>query len=218
MGQVNYSETIEARPEQVWAVLADVARLPDWAYTDGRFPYPVEGKYGSDQQEGAGTIWIGVAADGQTATQKITVWEAPRKLAYELQQMEHAPLLMAQTNTFELEAVGESTKVTWTVDWELTGGFSLTKLLLRFSAGGAFEEMIAGSLENLKLVVEKEATASAGEEAQPEPALQQAGEETEPEASAQGDLAEAEPPAVGEDTEVEAGSQEAEEAKEPEKR
>lgn len=204
MGQVNYSETIEARPEQVWAVLADVTRLPDWAYTDGRFPYPVEGKYGSEQREGPGAIWIGVAADGQTATQKITVWEPARKLAYELQQMEQAPLQMSQTNTFELETVGESTKVTWTVGWELTGGFSLTKLLLRFSAGGAFEEMIAGSLENLKLLVEKEAAVSAEVEAQPEEA-----------AAAQADLAEAEPQPVADQAEDEAEPQEAEEPQKP---
>jgi len=157
MGQVNYTEQIEASPEQVWAVLADVTRLPDWAYKEGRFPHSVEGKYGSDQREGPGTLWIGIAADGQQATQKITVWEPGQKLVYELQEMEHAPLPMTQTNSFELEAVGNSTKVTWTVDWELTGGFSLNKLLLRFSAGSAIEEMIAGSLENLKQLVEEEA-------------------------------------------------------------
>ena len=157
MGQVNYTEQIEASPEQVWAVLADVTRLPDWAYKEGRFPHPVEGKYGSDQREGPGTLWIGIAADGQQATQKITVWEPGQKLVYELQEMEHAPLPMTQTNTFDLEAVDNSTKVTWTVIWELTGGFSLNKLLLRFSAGSAIEEMIAGSLENLKQLVEEEA-------------------------------------------------------------
>ena len=157
MGQVSYTEQIEASPEQVWAVLADVTRLPDWAYKEGRFPPPVEGKYGSDQREGPGTLWIGIAADGQQATQKITVWEPGQKLVYELQEMEHAPLPMTQTNTFDLEAVDNSTKVTWTVTWELTGGFFLNKLLLRFSAGGAIEEMIAGSLENLKQLVEEEA-------------------------------------------------------------
>jgi uncharacterized protein YndB with AHSA1/START domain len=185
MGQVNYSEQIEASPEQVWAVLADVTRLPDWAYTDGRFPYPVEGKYGSDQQEGPGTIWIGVAADGQTATQEITVWEPARKLAYELQAMEHAPLQMTQTNSFELETVGETTKVSWTVDWELTGGFSLTKLLLRFSAGGAFEEMIAGSLENLKLLVEEEVAQKVGDESEPEEVPEKDDGASEPEEAAQ---------------------------------
>jgi uncharacterized protein YndB with AHSA1/START domain len=157
MGQVSYTEQIEASREQVWAVLADVTRLPDWAYKEGRFPHPVEGKYGSDQREGPGTLWIGIAADGQQATQKITVWEPGQKLVYELQEMEHAPLPMTQTNTFDLEAVDNSTKVTWTVIWELTGGFSLNKLLLRFSAGSAIEEMIAGSLENLKQLVEEEA-------------------------------------------------------------
>ncbi|MBN1995107.1 MAG: SRPBCC family protein [Anaerolineae bacterium] len=156
MGHVNYTEEINAAPEQVWAVLADVTRLPNWTYTEGRFPYPVEGKYGSDQKEGPDTIWIGVSNDGQTATQKVTVWEPNQKLVYELQEMENAPLQMTQTNTFALEAMDGKTKVTWSLDWELTGGFSLSKLLIRFTGNGAFEEMIAGSLENLKQLVEKE--------------------------------------------------------------
>jgi len=80
MGQISHSKQIEASPEQVWAVLTDVTRLPEWAYKEGRFPYPVEGRYGSDQHEGPGAIWIGVAADGQIATQKITVWEPPKKI------------------------------------------------------------------------------------------------------------------------------------------
>jgi uncharacterized protein YndB with AHSA1/START domain len=162
--RVTYSETIAAPPEQIWKILADVTRLPDWAYQEGRFPYPIEGKYGSDQTEGEGALWIGVAADGQVAVQKITVWQPPHKLAYELQESEHAPLQMAQSNTFELEPAGKATQVTWTVDWELTGGFSLSSLLARFTAGGAFEEMMAGSLENLKRLVESAATDTEAEQ------------------------------------------------------
>ncbi len=156
---------MNATPEQVWAILADVTRLPDWAYKDGRFPYPVEGKYDSDQQEGPGTLWIGIAADGQTAKQKITAWEPSKKLSYELQETENAPLQMAQSSTFTLEPVGDNTKVTWVVDWELTGGFSLSSLLVRFTANGAFEEMMAGSLENLKGLLENEAAGTDASEA-----------------------------------------------------
>ena len=156
MGQVSVSEFINATPEQVWAVLSDVTRMPDWAYTEGRFPYPVEGKYGSDQTEGVDTLWVGTSSDGQSATQKITVWEPPTKLVNELQASENAPLEMTQINTFELATSENQTEVTWTVDWELTGGFSLSKLLMRFTGNGSFEEMIGGSLENLKDLVEKE--------------------------------------------------------------
>jgi len=159
MGKVSYAEEIKATPEQVWAVLTDVTRLPDWAFTEGRFPYPVEGRYGSEQREGPGTIWIGVSGDGQTATQKITVWEPPRKLVYELQQMENAALQMAQSNTFNLESLGDGTKIIWTVDWKLIGGWSLNALLIRLTGNGVFEEMIAGSLENLKRIVEAEVKA-----------------------------------------------------------
>jgi len=155
--RVSYSEEIKATPEQVWAVLTDVTRMPEWAFTEGRYPYPVEGRYGSEQREGPGTLWVGVSADGQTATQKITLWEPPYKLTYELQQMENASLQMAQTNMFELEPSNAGTRVVWTVDWKLIGGWSLNAILIRLTGNGVFEEMIAGSLENLKRVVEGEA-------------------------------------------------------------
>lgn len=157
MSKISYSEEIKATPEQVWAVLSNVTRMPDWAFTEGRFPYPVEGRYGSEQHEGPGTIWIGVSADGQVATQKITVWEPPKQLVYELQQMENAALQMAQTCTFDLEPIDGGTRIIWTVDWKLIGGWSLNAILIRLTGNGVFEEMIAGSLENLKKVVEEEA-------------------------------------------------------------
>ena len=156
MGHVSYSEEINATPEQIWPIISDATRLPEWAYDDGRYPYPVEGQYGSDQQEGVGTIWVGISADGQTATQKITTWEPNHKLVYELAEMENAPMEMSQVNTFELIPTGTGTEVTWSVDWSIESGFSLNKLLVRFTGDGAFEEMIAGSLENLKTLVEKE--------------------------------------------------------------
>jgi uncharacterized protein YndB with AHSA1/START domain len=165
MGHVSYSEEISAPPEQVWTILADVTRLPDWAYKDGRFPYPVEGKIEGEQQEGVGMRWVGVSTDGQTATQKITVWEPNQKLAYEPQEMANAPLQMAQTSTFMLEPSTNGTKVTWAVDWELTSGFSLSKLLIWFTGNSAFEEMIAGSLENLKVLAESEAAAASDDDA-----------------------------------------------------
>lgn len=168
MGQVTFSEYIKATPEQIWTVLSDATRLPDWAYAEGRFPHTVEGKYGSDQKEGPGTVWIGVSEDGQIAKQQITVWEPEKKLAYELQELDNAPLQMAQTSTFELEPENSRTKVTWLVDWELTGGFSLSGLLIRFTGNGAFEEMMAGSLEKLKQLVEKETTDRTAESADPD--------------------------------------------------
>jgi uncharacterized protein YndB with AHSA1/START domain len=157
MGHVTVTEEIKAIPQQVWAILTEATRIPDWAYKEGRFPYPVEATYGSEQREGVGTIWVSNSVDGQTATQKIIDWEAPSKLVYELQEMANAPLQMAQTNTFTLEPVAEGTQVTWEVDWQLTSGFSLSSLLIRFSGNGAFEEMMEGSLENLKELIEREA-------------------------------------------------------------
>ena len=162
MGNVTYTEEIEAAPEHVWKIVTDVTRLPDWAYTEGRYPHPVEGKFGSEQTEGVGTLWIGIAADGQTATQKVTVWEPPTKLAYELLEIENAALQMSQVNTFEIEPICDNkSRVTWNVEWALIGGFSLNSLMVRFGGNGAFEEMMAGSLEKLKALAEKEAATEA---------------------------------------------------------
>ncbi len=154
MGQVTYSETINASPEQVWAVLADVTRLPDWAYKERGQNYPIKGSYGSEQRSGVGTIWVGTSADGQTAIQKVTGWDPPARLSFELQAMENSVQPMSQVSTFELQESNGATVVTWTVDWQLTGGFSLSKILIWFTGNGTFEEMMAGSLENLKRMFE----------------------------------------------------------------
>ena len=156
MGQLSNSILISATAQQVWAILSDVTRLPEWSYKEGRFPYPVEGRYGSDQTEGEGTLWVGIATDGQQATQKVTVWEPHHKLAFEQQATENAPLQLSQTSTFSLEPAGDQTEVTWSVDWEIGGGFSLNRLLLWFTGNSAFEEMMTGSLDNLKTLIEAE--------------------------------------------------------------
>ena len=80
--------------------------------------------------------------------------------------------------------VDNGTKITWSVDWELTGGFSLSSLLVRFTGNGAFEEMIAGSLENLKDLIENALAEQVDTpaEAQPEATDAPATDETEPEA------------------------------------
>lgn len=156
MAHVSYSETINASPEQVWAILADATRLPAWAYREGSFPYPTEGRYGTEQTEGVGTVWVGVSDDGQTSHNEVIEWEPPTKLAYKLQDVENAKTPMKQTSVFTLEPAGDATKVTWDFEWELTGGFSLNSLLFRFTGNSNFEEMMAGSLENLKKIVESE--------------------------------------------------------------
>jgi len=154
MGQVIYSHEMKATPDKIWAIISDVTRLPDWAYTEGRFPYPTKGEYGGEQHAGVGTLWVGTSADGQKATQKITVWEVNKLLAYELQAAENAPLAMTQSNSFTLEPTAQGTKITWQVDWALTGGWSLNSIMMRFTANGSFEEIMEGSLAKLKHVAE----------------------------------------------------------------
>ncbi|MEM7345810.1 MAG: SRPBCC family protein [Chloroflexota bacterium] len=160
MSHVSYSEVIEATPQQIWTIISDATRLPEWAYKDGPYPHLVESRYGNDQTEGVGTLWVGTSSDGQSATQRITAWETNQKLVYELDAVENAALQMAQTNSFSLESEDAATRVIWDVDWELTGGFSLNSLLIRFTGNGSFEEMMAGSLENLKQLVERETAQS----------------------------------------------------------
>ncbi len=154
MAQVSYTQSIKATPEQVWAIISDVTRLPEWTHTEGRFPHPVEARYGTDQREGVGTVWIGVSTDGQEARQQIIVWEPPRKLVTELERVENAPLAMQQINTYSLTPTDSGTDVTWMVDWQVKGGFSLAWLSAWLTAGGGFEEMIVGSLENLQQLLE----------------------------------------------------------------
>lgn len=161
MQQIAYAQDINASPEQIWAVITDVTRLPDWAYRDGRVPYPVEGRYGTEQTEGVGTVWIGVTSNGGLATQKVTVWEPYHTLASELQRSEQAELPLAQINTLFLEPLENRTRVTWRMDWDVDSTFSLTGVMLLFAGNGIFEEMVVGSLGNLKRLIESELSETA---------------------------------------------------------
>lgn len=154
MQQITHAQDINATPKQIWAVLVDVTRLPDWAYQNGRVPYPVEGRYGTEQTEGVGTVWVGVTQNGGLATQKVTAWEPYHTLAFELQPSEEAALPLSQINLLQLESLGDKTRVTWRLDWEVETGFSLTSVMLMFAGNSIFEEMIAGSLANLKQLIE----------------------------------------------------------------
>ena len=152
--RITCTTEINAKPEQIWPLIADVTQHPEWAYREGRFPYLVESYCDGEPIKGLGANWVDKASDGQIVRCKIVVWEPETTLVYERQRARDAPMKIAQRHMFALEPTGDKTIVLWSVVWEPADYSWLGRRLLYFTGRDAFEEVMAGSLENLKELVE----------------------------------------------------------------
>ena len=140
---------IEATPEQVWPFLADLPKMLEWFSKNS----PVLSPQQIEQVDP--TTWLASAADGQQATVAITASEPGQRLAYQVMQHSGAPLPMSQRHEFDLDIIEGGTSVTWTVDYELSGGRFLPDMVLRYTASQQIPDMVIYSLDNLKELVEE---------------------------------------------------------------
>jgi len=140
---------IEATPEQVWPFLADFPKMLEWFGKNS----PVLPPEKIEQLDP--TTWLASAADGQQATIAIMASEPGQRLSYQVMQHNGAPLNMSQRHEFDLDIIEGGTSVTWTVDYELSGGRFLPDMVLKFTAAQQLPDMVIYSLDNLKDIVEE---------------------------------------------------------------
>lgn len=101
------SETIEiARPrDEVWAVLADFGTIVDWA------PNVDHSCLTTAIDDGVGTTRR-IQAGRNVILERVTEWDPPTALAYELEGM--PPVVRAATNRWTLAGAGATTTATIT--------------------------------------------------------------------------------------------------------
>jgi len=145
---------INATPEQVWAVLADPPRLPQWLTREGPFPHVIK----VDGKPGPGEHWEAEAIDGQTAMFNVVTWDEPQQLAYQLAVVNNAPLQCSQAHRFDIDIDEGGTLVTWLITWQLAESGFVTRFLQERQFDRDIEVMQRYSLLRLKEIVEVEVT------------------------------------------------------------
>lgn len=126
---------LDASPQQVWHVLSDFGALCTWA------PNVDDSGLTGDQTEGVGTTRR-VRAGRVTVTERVTHWEPPRRLSYEIEGL---PMVKSGSNTWTVEQNGSGSRV-WLTSRIDTGSSLPQRLVGKVFARG----MANGSAKILK--------------------------------------------------------------------
>lgn len=107
MSSVVRSTQIAAAPDEAWAVLADFGALATWV------PMIQHSCLLSEQTEGVGTVRR-VQIARQTLVERVTSWEPPHTLAYDIEGL--PPMVGAACNTWRITATESGCDVTLTTE------------------------------------------------------------------------------------------------------
>ena len=137
MAIVEHTGQITAPADQVWAVLSDFAAISAWA------PNVDHSCLMSEQTEGAGMVRR-IQTDRLTVLETVETWEPGVALSYRITGL--PPVIKSVTNTWRLDATGNSTRVRLTTDVD-AGPRPPQELIAKAVSrrlGSASDQMIAG--------------------------------------------------------------------------
>jgi carbon monoxide dehydrogenase subunit G len=107
VGIVERTRSIAASPDDVWAVLSDFAVISTWA------PNVDHSCLLSGRAEGVGTVRR-IQTDRVTIVETVETWEPGSTLSYRITGL--PPVIKSVTNTWRIEADGNTTRVSLTTD------------------------------------------------------------------------------------------------------
>lgn len=155
--RVERSKVIAAPVEVVYDQVSHLANMRDWGPWQEMDKDQVQSLEGTDGTIGAVWKWVGdTVGVGQ---QEITALDPNKSVRTKLTFVMPVMGEMVSNGTFDLEAMGDSTKVIWGMEGE--NGF-LGKLMSKFSdRDGMLGPMFETGLEKLAMVAEEQAAATA---------------------------------------------------------
>lgn len=141
--------TVNATPDEVWAVLADNERWPEW------FPAAKECRTTSDEAQGVGsTRWIHF--DLFKVNERFVTWDPPRRWAFTLLDA-NLPGIISVVEQALIEPAGDDkTVLTYVVAADVAPYMRPLVRVLRWRLGALFTKGLAG-IENQVARLRKEA-------------------------------------------------------------
>jgi uncharacterized membrane protein len=135
---------IDVPRDRVWTVLSDLTSSRLWD------PAMKEAKLTTDTKIGEGAVRESDGVFGKTK-ERVTQWLAYNRLRFDVS---HDPnFTKYETSNIELEPSGSGTRVEWTMDYQMTGGY-LGKLADKSILGSVHQGRIDQALANLKRYAE----------------------------------------------------------------
>lgn len=119
MSSVERSRSVAATPDEVWHVLAQFGEIDMWV------PMIQHSCLLSEQTEGVGTVRR-VQIGRQTLVERVTTWEPPHTLAYDIEGL--PPMVGTARNTWRIEPTAGGCHVTLTT--EIATGRNPVKLVI----------------------------------------------------------------------------------------
>jgi hypothetical protein len=147
---VERSTVIDAAPENIFPLIANLHTWPQWSPYEKLDPDMAREYGGPESGPGASYAWKGNGNVGEGRMEIIRA-DAPNEVAIQLDFV--APFEAHNIATFTLVPEGEATKVTWAMDGPVDFTTKIVHVLLDMDAmiGAQFDE----GLTNLKAEVEK---------------------------------------------------------------
>ena len=137
MSAIERTATVAAPPDAVWAVLADFGAISGWV------PMIEHSCLLSDRTDGVGAVRR-VQIARQTLIERVTTWDEPRELAYDIEGL--PSIVGTARSTWRVTPVASGSTVVLTN--EIDTGRSLVKILIATRVLGrmamASEVMLAG--------------------------------------------------------------------------
>lgn len=157
MASIKFSTVIETPPDDVWNVLGNIERYPDWIEFIDSVTYVDEGEVEE------GTVYRGYGGVGPLKTEtawRITAWDRPRWQIHKGDFGVIRPLL-----TFELEPTDGRTRLQQTVEFEFLPQYPrfgwwlevvFIRHLIHLFIGQAIKPSLRQTIRNAKQLIEGE--------------------------------------------------------------
>jgi carbon monoxide dehydrogenase subunit G len=148
--RVQRSIVVNASPEKIFALINDFHKWGSWAPQDQQDPMMRRTYSGPGQGKGAVSEWSG---SGSTGKGRMEMVESvpPKMVAIKVDFVK--PFEAHNTNQFVLEAAGDTTKVTWTID---ASNLNMMKVMSIFvNIQKEFGKHMESGLSSLKAAAEK---------------------------------------------------------------
>ena len=129
--------TVSATPEEVWAVLANNERWPEW------FPAAKSCRTTSDQVEGVGsTRWIHF--DLFKVNERFVGWDPPNRWAFTILDANLPGIVSVVEEAVIVSINDQQSRVTYTLGADLASYMRPVVPVLRWRLGALFKEGLAG--------------------------------------------------------------------------